>query len=82
MPACVSSSWRQLPRTRTRQPLRLWLPLFVKDTVRRVAGLPDYLLDDQELFEGFALEAFELAAAANLPHVLPAEAYREAPRPR
>ena len=39
----------------------------VEDTVRQVAALPDYVLDNEELLEGFVLEAFEKAAAANLP---------------
>jgi hypothetical protein len=51
----------------------------VEETVRRVTALPDYVLDDQELLEGFALEAFESAAAANLPPVLPEETYRKRP---
>jgi len=51
----------------------------VEETVRRVAALPDYILDDQELLEGFALEAFEQAAAANLPPVLPEDTYRKRP---
>lgn len=51
----------------------------VEETVRRVAGLPDYVLDNQELLEGFALEAFEQAAAANLPQSLPEEVYRKRP---
>ena len=51
----------------------------VEDTMRRVAALPDYVLDDQELLEGFALEAFEQAAATNLPPVLPEETYRKRP---
>jgi hypothetical protein len=51
----------------------------VEETVRRVAELPEYVLDDQELLEGFALEAFEEAAAANLPPILPEETYRMRP---
>ena len=51
----------------------------VEETVRRVSALPDYVLDNQELLEGFALEAFEQAAAANLPPVLSEAAYRERP---
>jgi hypothetical protein len=51
----------------------------VEETVRRVAALPEYVLDNQELLEGFALEAFEQAAAANLPQVLPEETYRKRP---
>ena len=51
----------------------------VEETVRRVSALPDYVLDNQELLEGFALEAFEQAAAANLPPVLSEAIYRERP---
>ena len=51
----------------------------VEETVRRVAALPDYVLDNQELLEGFALEAFEQAAAANLPPMLPDATYKQHP---
>jgi hypothetical protein len=51
----------------------------VEETVRRVAALPDYVLDNQELLEGATLEAFEQAAAANLPPILPTAAYRDRP---
>ena len=51
----------------------------VEETVRRVSALPDYVLDNQELLEGFVLEAFEQAAAANLPPVLSDAVYRERP---
>lgn len=51
----------------------------VEETVGRVASLPDHILDRQELLEGFALEAFEQAAAANLPSVLSEAAYRQRP---
>ena len=51
----------------------------VEETVRRVAALPDYVLDNQELLEGAALEAFEQAAAANLPPVLSDGTYRKRP---
>jgi hypothetical protein len=51
----------------------------VEETVRRVSALPEYVLDDQELLEGFALAAFEQAAAANLPPVLSESVYRERP---
>ena len=51
----------------------------VEETVLRVAAAPDYILDNQELLEGFTLEAFEQAAAANLPPVLPDETYRKRP---
>ena len=51
----------------------------VEETVNRVASLPDHILDNQELLEGFALEAFEQAAAANLPAVLSQATYRQRP---
>jgi hypothetical protein len=54
----------------------------VEETVRRVAALPEYVLDNQELLEGAALEAFEQAAAANLPPVLPEDTYRKRPELR
>ena len=51
----------------------------VEETVHRVASLPDHILDNQELLEGFALEAFEQAAAANLPAVLSETTYQQRP---
>ncbi|WP_231561800.1 hypothetical protein [Nitrosococcus oceani] len=51
----------------------------VEDTLRQVAVLPDYVLDDEELLEGYVLEAFEQAATRNLPEVLPEEAYLKRP---
>jgi hypothetical protein len=51
----------------------------VEETVRRVSALPDYVLDNQELLEAFALEAFEQAATGNLPAILPEETYRVRP---
>jgi hypothetical protein len=54
----------------------------VEETVRRVAALPDYVLDNQELLEGAALEAFEQAAANNLPPVLSEDTYRSRPELR
>jgi hypothetical protein len=51
----------------------------VEETVGRIAALPEHLLDDMELLEGFALEAFEQAAAANLPAVFPEATYRRRP---
>jgi hypothetical protein len=51
----------------------------VEDTVRQVAALPDYVLDDEELLEGFVLEAFEKSATRNLPEVLQEEAYIKRP---
>ena len=52
----------------------------VEETVGRIASLPGYVLDDQELLEGFALEAFEQAAAANLPALFSEATYRQRPR--
>ncbi|MBW4615454.1 MAG: hypothetical protein KME21_19685 [Desmonostoc vinosum HA7617-LM4] len=54
----------------------------VEETVRNVATLPDYVLDNQELLEGFVLEAFEKAAAANLPPVLSENSYEKRPELR
>ncbi|QBQ54754.1 hypothetical protein [Nitrosococcus wardiae] len=51
----------------------------VEDTIQQVATLPDYVLDDEELLEGYVLEAFEQAATRNLPEVLPEEAYLKRP---
>ena len=51
----------------------------VEEAVNRVASLPDHILDNQELLEGFALEAFEQAAAANLPAVLSEATYSQRP---
>jgi len=51
----------------------------VEETVNRVASLPDYILENQELLEGFAMDAFEQAAAANLPAVLSEATYRQRP---
>jgi hypothetical protein len=51
----------------------------VEETVGRVAMLPEGILSNQELLEGAALEAFEQAAAANLPPVLGPETYLARP---
>lgn len=51
----------------------------VEDMVRQVAALPDHVLDNEALLEGYALAAFEQAAAANLPPLLSAEAYLRRP---
>jgi hypothetical protein len=51
----------------------------VEETLTRVASLPDHVLDNQELLEGFALEAFEQAAASNLPAVFSAATYKKRP---
>lgn len=51
----------------------------VEETVARVASLPDEVLDNEELLQFFALDAFEHAAAANLPAVLSEATYRRRP---
>ena len=51
----------------------------VEETVSRVASLPEHVLEDQELLEAFTLEAFEQAAAANLPAVFSQATYRRRP---
>lgn len=51
----------------------------IEDTVRRVAALPDHVLDHRPLLQAYAIEAFEAAAAANLPPVLPERVYRNRP---
>ncbi len=54
----------------------------VEGTVREVAALPEYILDNEELLEGFVMEAFESSAAANLPPVLSTKVYQERPELR
>jgi len=54
----------------------------VEDTLYEVANLPEYILDDEELLDGFVLEAFEKAATRNLPEILPEETYIKRPRLR
>lgn len=61
---------------------RLAVAATVEDTVRQVAALPEYILDNQELLEGFVLEAFEQAAATDLPPVLPQRVYEARPELR
>lgn len=51
----------------------------VEEAVTRVASLPDHVLDNEELLEGFALEAFEQAAAANLPAIFSDATYKRRP---
>ncbi len=51
----------------------------IEETISRVASLPDEVLDNQELLEGYVLEAFEHAAAANLPAVFSEATYRQRP---
>jgi hypothetical protein len=51
----------------------------VEETINRVASFPEHILENQELLEGFTLEAFEQSAAANLPAVLSEEVYKRRP---
>ena len=51
----------------------------IEETIGRVAAFPDEVLDNQELLEGYTLEAFEQAAAANLPAIFSEATYRRRP---
>jgi hypothetical protein len=51
----------------------------VEGTVRRVATLPEEVLEDEELLEAFVLDAFEGETAAVLPPVLSEEVYETRP---
>jgi hypothetical protein len=54
----------------------------VEDLVHRVVAMPDEVLDDDVAMEGLVLEAFEAAAAANLPQMLPEQIYESRPELR
>ncbi len=54
----------------------------LEETVRLVAASPEYILEDVALLEGFVLEAFESAAASNLPPILSEKVYIERPELR
>jgi hypothetical protein len=51
----------------------------VEDMTRRVASLPDVVLDNEELLEAFTVRAFEDAAASNLPPIFSEDIYRRRP---
>lgn len=51
----------------------------VEETFARVAGLPDHVLDNRQLLEPAVIEAFERAAASNLPALFAAHVYRGRP---
>jgi hypothetical protein len=51
----------------------------VEETIRKVAAMPEYVFENQELLEAFTLEAFEQAAASYLPPILPDSVYRQRP---
>jgi hypothetical protein len=51
----------------------------LEETIRRVAALPAYVLDNELLLESHVLEAFETAAATSFPPALIKQELREAP---
>ncbi len=51
----------------------------IEDTVREVSSLSDEVLEDRELLEGYVINAFEKAAASNLPDLLPESEYIKRP---
>ena len=51
----------------------------VEETMSRIASLPEHILENQDLLEGFTLEAFEQAAAANLPALFSGATYKKRP---
>src|SRR5439155_11806551 len=51
----------------------------VEETVRQLENFPAYVFDDRPLFERYAVEAFEQAAAANLPDILNESVYLKYP---
>jgi len=53
--------------------------LAVEETMRRMADLPEYVLENEALLEGFVVQAFEAAAAANLPAFFPESVYQRRP---
>lgn len=54
----------------------------VEDTVHQVADLPAYVLEDRQLLERYVIQAFENAAAANLPDLLQDKVYKANPKLR
>jgi len=54
----------------------------IEETVRRVSALPDYVLENEELLEGFVLQAFEESLVGNFPQVLHEQSYEEHPELR
>jgi hypothetical protein len=51
----------------------------VEETVSQLEHFPDYVFEDRQLFERYVVEAFEQAAAANLPDVLNESVYQQFP---
>lgn len=54
----------------------------IEETVRRVASLPEYILDDEALLEGFVFQAFEESLIGNFPQVLQERIYEDRPELR
>jgi hypothetical protein len=51
----------------------------VEDTVRQLEHFPAYVFEDRPLFERHVVEAFEQAAAVNLPDILSESVYKKFP---
>lgn len=51
----------------------------VEETVRETARLPEYVLDDEVLLEGYVLDIFEAAVGRNFPSQLVKDEFKEAP---
>ncbi|MEM6343943.1 MAG: hypothetical protein AAF927_08685 [Bacteroidota bacterium] len=56
--------------------------LTLQETLLDVAQLPDHILENESLLEGYTIEAFEKAARTNLPDMLSERVYRKHPRLR
>ena len=54
----------------------------IEDTLLQASQLPGHVLEDEVLFEGHLLEAFEQAAKVNLPDLLSEETYHQNPHLR
>lgn len=54
----------------------------VEDTVRQMEHFPGYVFEDRQLLERYVVQAFEKAAAANLPDILKDRVYKERPQLR
>lgn len=69
----------EVPEGEERQLAAPAIAATVEDTVARLAEAPAEAFEDEAMLEAFALEAFEGAAAANLPSLFSAETYRRRP---
>lgn len=54
----------------------------LEDTLLHVAQIPEHLLRDEVLLEGYLMEAFEASATANLPDMLTERTYEQNPNLR